>query len=54
MRQPRDLFAIDTEEISSAGFEVRGEPGSDLLDRAQVGWERFLGTLREASDERWI
>ncbi|MEU3724958.1 hypothetical protein [Streptomyces sp. NPDC031705] len=27
------------------------QPGSDLLDRAQAGWERFLGTFEAACDE---
>ncbi|MFJ8212328.1 hypothetical protein [Streptomyces sp. NPDC096033] len=27
------------------------EPSSDLLDRAQVGWERFLDTFEELPDE---
>lgn len=26
-------------------------PSQELLDRAQVGWERFLGTFEAASDE---
>ncbi|MFD0359496.1 hypothetical protein ACFVHW_38065 [Streptomyces sp. NPDC127110] len=28
-----------------------GEPSAELLDRALAGWERFLGTFEEASDE---
>ncbi len=27
------------------------EPGSDLLDRAQAGWEHFLSTFEGAPDE---
>ncbi|MEU3317473.1 hypothetical protein ABZ743_33050 [Streptomyces sp. NPDC006662] len=27
------------------------EPSSDLLDRAQVGWEHFLSTFEAVSDE---
>lgn len=30
---------------------VIGEPSSDLLDRALVGWERFLSTLKREADE---
>ncbi|MEV7541500.1 hypothetical protein [Streptomyces sp. NPDC089915] len=26
-------------------------PNSDLLDRAQAGWERFLDTFEELPDE---
>ncbi|MEU9719279.1 hypothetical protein [Streptomyces sp. NPDC047976] len=27
------------------------EPGTDLLERARAGWERFLSTLGGAFDE---
>lgn len=51
MPQRHDVSSIDTEDVSSAGVAAIGEPSADLLDRALVGWERFLGTLQGVSDE---
>ncbi|MEV0412079.1 hypothetical protein AB0I68_15085 [Streptomyces sp. NPDC050448] len=31
--------------------EARTGPSQELLDRARVGWERFLDTFEAASDE---
>ncbi|MFF3676797.1 hypothetical protein ACFYYS_22840 [Streptomyces sp. NPDC002120] len=50
MSQRRDVSSVDTEDIPSMR-KVIGEPSEDLLDRALVGWERFLDTLQGASDE---
>lgn len=38
----------DSDAVPSAGVV---EPSADLLDRALVGWERFLSTFERASDE---
>lgn len=43
--------SADTEEGRSVRAPVVAEPSGDLLDRALVGWERFLGTFEGASDE---
>ncbi|MFJ6051925.1 hypothetical protein [Streptomyces sp. NPDC092307] len=42
------IDADDAPLVRAAGI---GEPSSDLLERALVGWERFLVTLREVADE---
>ncbi|MBT2478392.1 hypothetical protein [Streptomyces sp. ISL-94] len=44
-------ISIDTDDTSSLGVVAVVEPSSDLLDRAQVGWERFLDTFEGAPDE---
>ncbi|MFF3861046.1 hypothetical protein [Streptomyces sp. NPDC002209] len=31
--------------------EARTSPSQELLDRARVGWERFLDSFEAASDE---
>ncbi|MEU6314935.1 hypothetical protein [Streptomyces sp. NPDC047014] len=41
---------VDTQD-APVGVEIWGEPDSDLLDRALVGWERFLRTLRATPDD---
>ncbi|MFI1284687.1 MULTISPECIES: hypothetical protein [unclassified Streptomyces] len=51
MPQSRSVSIVDTEDVPSVRVTARGEPSADLLDRALAGWERFLGTLQEASDE---
>lgn len=51
MQQCRDASRVDTEDASSGRVAAIGEPSADLLDRALVGWERFLATLQEAPDE---
>ncbi|WP_374775419.1 hypothetical protein OG756_23750 [Streptomyces sp. NBC_01310] len=51
MQRCRDASGVDTEDASSERVAAIGEPSADLLDRALVGWERFLATLREAPDE---
>ncbi|MBT2544068.1 hypothetical protein J7E99_26030 [Streptomyces sp. ISL-44] len=47
----RDVLSIETEEPPFVRVAVVVGPGADLLDRALVGWERFLGTFDGASDE---
>lgn len=49
MRPQVDGFSVYTEDAGSVA--VIGEPSSDLLDRALVGWERFLSTLKREVDE---
>ncbi|MEU9159408.1 hypothetical protein AB0D29_03855 [Streptomyces sp. NPDC048424] len=51
MPQRRDVSSVDTEDIPWMRAAAIGEPSADLLDRALVGWERFLDTLQGASDE---
>lgn len=48
----RGVLCIDTPDRpgpSPGLVEVR-EPSADLLDRALVGWERFLASGEEPSD----
>ncbi|WP_327384724.1 MULTISPECIES: hypothetical protein [unclassified Streptomyces] len=49
MRPHIDAFGVNTEDAVSVA--ARGEPSSDLLDRALVGWERFLSTMKREVDE---
>ncbi|MFF4430728.1 hypothetical protein ACFYZ4_16355 [Streptomyces sp. NPDC001513] len=51
MPQRRDVSSVDAEDIPSERVAAVVEPSADLLDRALVGWERFLDTLQGASDE---
>ncbi|MFE5679706.1 hypothetical protein ACFQ7B_20935 [Streptomyces erythrochromogenes] len=44
-----DAFGISTEDAASVA--VMEQPSSDLLDRALVGWKRFLSTLEREVDE---
>ncbi|MFJ6054389.1 hypothetical protein [Streptomyces sp. NPDC092307] len=46
MRQHLECLCADMVEAT-----VPGEPSADLLARALVGWERFLGTLEGTTDE---
>ncbi|MFD7789298.1 hypothetical protein ACFV4Q_40435 [Streptomyces nojiriensis] len=50
MRQHRVIFFISKEDGPSVRTAVIGEPSSDLLDRALVGWERFLDTYGVADE----
>ncbi|MCJ1678112.1 hypothetical protein MTF65_12300 [Streptomyces sp. APSN-46.1] len=45
------MLSIDTPDDPSARVAPVVEPSADLLDRALVGWERFLGTALEVTDE---
>ncbi|MEU9084663.1 hypothetical protein [Streptomyces sp. NPDC048357] len=45
------MSSVDTEDAPSRRAAAIGEPSEDLLDRALVGWERFLDSLQGASDE---
>ncbi|MFF3016053.1 hypothetical protein [Streptomyces sp. NPDC057939] len=40
------VIAIETEDVAAPI-----EPSAELLDRALVGWERFLDTFEKAPDE---
>ncbi|PWK70290.1 hypothetical protein BCL76_105243 [Streptomyces sp. CG 926] len=51
MRQHLECLSVDTVETATAIATVPGQPSADLLDRALVGWERFLGTLEGTTDE---
>lgn len=55
MRQlPIDTSAsetVSTSDAPPAAVVAAVEPSTDLLDRALVGWERFLSTFEGASDE---
>ncbi|MEV7445879.1 hypothetical protein AB0O22_32875 [Streptomyces sp. NPDC091204] len=50
MPQRRDVSSVETEDPSERVTAIV-ELSADLLDRALVGWERFLDTLHGASDE---
>lgn len=45
------VSGIDADDAPLVRASGIGEPSSDLLDRALVGWERFLATLRGVTDE---
>ncbi|MFJ3883018.1 hypothetical protein ACIPW5_36920 [Streptomyces sp. NPDC090077] len=47
----RDVLGIDTSDDPYQRLAPVPEPSLDLLDRARVGWERFLRTTGEASGE---
>lgn len=49
MRPRIDEFGVCTED--SRLTTAIGEPSSDLFNRALVGWERFLSTLKREVDE---
>lgn len=55
MRQtPVDTSAaetVSTSDMPSVGVAALAEPSADLLDRALVGWERFLDTFEGVPDE---
>ncbi|MFE3553303.1 hypothetical protein ACFXKW_00215 [Streptomyces sp. NPDC059193] len=45
----RQVLGIDTPDDTGPGLLPVGAPSPELLDRALVGWERFLGS-KEPSD----
>ncbi|MEV7524902.1 hypothetical protein [Streptomyces sp. NPDC091371] len=55
MRQiPVDTSAaepVGASDTPPVGVAAAISPSADLLDRALVGWERFLDTFEGASDE---
>ncbi|MCX4691519.1 hypothetical protein [Streptomyces sp. NBC_01408] len=51
IRCSRDVLVIGTEDTPSAGVTAVIGHGPDLLDRALVGWERFLVTFEGVPDE---
>ncbi|MFG2994581.1 hypothetical protein ACGFZK_35695 [Streptomyces sp. NPDC048257] len=51
MLQRLDVFSVDAQDDASAEAPLTGELSANLLDRAMVGWKRFLSTLKEAADE---
>ncbi|MFF4446596.1 hypothetical protein [Streptomyces sp. NPDC001502] len=44
------VSGADVDDAPSARVAGIGEPCSDLLDRALVGWERFLDTCGVADE----
>lgn len=42
---------LKTVDVPVKRVSAVSEPSTDLLDRAQAGWERFLNTFEEVSDE---
>ncbi|KIF06105.1 hypothetical protein PL81_09400 [Streptomyces sp. RSD-27] len=44
-------ISIDTDDTYEVGVVAVVDSGSNLLGRAQAGWERFLGTFEGAPDE---
>ncbi|MFD4740901.1 hypothetical protein ACFWNQ_26560 [Streptomyces virginiae] len=51
MRQHSEMFFISREDGPSVRTAVMDGPGTDLLHRALIGWERFLSTLQGVPDE---
>lgn len=51
VRQHSEMFFISREDGPSVRTAVMDGPGTDLLDRALIGWERFLSTLQGVPDE---
>ncbi|MEU9148118.1 hypothetical protein [Streptomyces sp. NPDC048349] len=45
------VLSLDTPERLTAGVVARHEPSAELLDRALVGWERFIGGLEGTCDD---
>lgn len=45
------VLSADTPDGIAQGVLTVREPSAELLDRALVGWERFIGGLEGASDE---
>ncbi|MGW0364971.1 hypothetical protein [Streptomyces sp. NPDC002990] len=43
------VLGIDIPEGAWPELEAMPEPSRDLLDRALVGWERFIGVAQEPS-----
>ncbi len=46
----RDVLGIDTPDDPREQMARVPAPSAELLDRARMGWERFLGVLEEAPD----
>ncbi|MEW2140324.1 hypothetical protein AB0892_27655 [Streptomyces sp. NPDC005409] len=44
------VLSLDTPDDVLSGVRAMGEPSTELLDRARVGWERFTGADEEQSD----
>lgn len=51
LHTPRDVLGIDLGDTLAARAAAVTEPAADLLDRALVGWERFLDTFEAVPDE---
>ncbi|WP_167739587.1 hypothetical protein [Streptomyces subrutilus] len=51
VRCNREVLVVGADDGSSVGADVAIGSGSDLLDRALVGWERFIGTFEGVPDE---
>ncbi|MGR4883030.1 hypothetical protein ACIPUC_26995 [Streptomyces sp. LARHCF249] len=47
----RDVLVIDPDDATPAGVIAVLGHGSDLLDRALAGWERFLVSFEGVTDE---
>lgn len=50
-RCPREVLVIDADPIPPPGVIAAMGHDSDLLDRALVGWERFLAAFEGVPDE---
>ncbi|MFB6614027.1 hypothetical protein ACIGFK_36785 [Streptomyces sp. NPDC085524] len=44
------VLSIDTPDNPIHGLLAVHEPSAELLDRALVGWERFIGNAEEPAD----
>ncbi|MGE7386432.1 hypothetical protein ACQKM2_13245 [Streptomyces sp. NPDC004126] len=49
--EARDVLGLDTPDEPGSGLAEVPPPSADLLARAQAGWQRFVLTAREMSDE---
>ncbi|MFD0359615.1 hypothetical protein ACFVHW_38665 [Streptomyces sp. NPDC127110] len=47
----RDVLSLDTPDDPRVQVIAVSEPSQDLLDRARVGWEQFLGIAEEPAGE---
>ncbi|MEU9233090.1 hypothetical protein [Streptomyces subrutilus] len=45
------VLSLDIPDRLAVGVLARHEPSAELLDRALVGWERFIGGLEGAGDD---
>ncbi|WP_329391813.1 hypothetical protein OG625_40870 (plasmid) [Streptomyces sp. NBC_01351] len=44
------VLSIDTPDYLIPGLLAVREPSADLLNRALVGWERFIGNVEDLAD----
>lgn len=47
----RGVMSLDNPDAQASTTAPLALPSADLLDRARIGWERFLSTLSAVADE---